>query len=411
MDRREFLRTSLAGGAGLAALRAKADVRPAGRPRARGVIWIWTGGGMSQIDTFDPKPGHKNGGEFKAIDTTVPEIQFTELLPACAAQMKHLAIIRSMRTMEGAHNRGTYLMHTGFPPVPGVDYPSFGSVVAHELGRLEPGMPRFLAFDPPLIPSSPVFGEECRPFRVNNVDNPISNIRSLVDANRDRERRELLREELAEQEKVRGGELSARFKAAAAQAERLMRSPLLKAFDYREEPEAVRLEYGDRFGINCLVARRLVEAGCPFVEIGFGGWDTHGDIFGSYKRMVPTLDRGLGGLVKDLAQRGLLRDVLVVLAGQFGKTPDINAGKGRDHWANGFTVVLAGAGLKGGVVYGSTGPDGHECNDPVSSSQLFTTIHTALGIDPHKSFGVSAEASRDTYTWPRAEPIKELLRA
>jgi hypothetical protein len=365
---------------------------------------------MSQIDTFDPKPGHKNGGPLKAIETAVPGVQFTELLPVCAGQMKHLAVVRSMKTMEGSHDRGTYLMHTGFPGVPGVEYPSLGTVVAHELGKLEPGIPRYVALDPPAIPSSPAFGEDCRPFRVNHIDCPIPNICPQVDAKRERDRLALLREESAEQDRQRGGEEIARLKEAAAQAERLMKSPLLKAFDYREEPEALRHEYGDRFGLNCLVARRLVEAGCPFVEIGMGGWDIHGDIFNCYKRMVPTLDCGLGTLVKDLAERRLLNDVLVVLASHFGKSPGINAGKGRDHWVAGFSVVLAGAGLRGGVVHGSTGLDGYECNNPVSPSQLFTTIYTALGIDPHKSFGVSAEAARDTYTWPRAEPLKELLR-
>jgi hypothetical protein len=405
MDRRDFLRISLAAGASLAAAQGAAP------RKAKGVIWIWTGGGMSQLDTFDPKPGHKNGGEFKAIDTTVAGVQFTELLPVCAGQMQHLAVVRSMRTNEGAHERGTYLMHTGFPPIPGVEFPPLGTVVARELGTLEAGIPRFIAVDPPAIPSSPVFGEDCRPFRLNNADNPIPNLRSSVDAKRERDRLALLREELAEQEKEHAGEETARLKEAAVQAERLMKSPFLKAFDYKEEPEALRKEYGDRFGINCLLARRLVEAGCPFVEIGFGGWDTRNDIFNSYKRMVPTLDMGLGTLVKDMAERKLLKDVMVVLAGQFGKSPDINAGKGRDHWANGFSVVLAGAGLKGGVVYGSTGPDGHECNDPVSPRRLFTTIYTALGIDPHKAFGLGAGMESDQYTHPRAEPIKELLRA
>jgi len=365
---------------------------------------------MSQLDTFDPKPGHKNGGELKAIDTTVPGVQFTELLPVCAGQMQHLAIIRSMSTMEGAHERGTYLMHTGFPAVPGVDFPSIGTVVARELGTLEAGIPRFIAIDPPAIPSSAIFGEDCRPLRLNNADNPIPNVRSPVDAKRERDRLALLREEQAEQEKEHGGEEAARLKEAAVQAERLMRSPLLKAFEYKEEPEALRKEYGDRFGINCLLARRLVEAGCPFVEIGMGGWVTHNDTFNSYKRMVPALDKGLGTLVKDLAEKKLLKDIMVVLAGEFGKAPDINAGKGRDTWANGFTVVLAGAGLKGGVVYGSTGADGHHCTDPVTPSRLFTTIYTALGIDPHKTFGLGAGAETDPYTHPRAEPIAELLR-
>lgn len=409
MARRDFLRYGLAGGAALTGCGSSFASQQAARPKARGVIWIWLGGGSSQIDTFDPKPGTKFGGEFGAIETSVAGVQFCELLPACAAQMKHMAIVRSMSTGEGSHERGTYLMHTGFPPVPGVEYPSIGTVVAHELGKPDFELPRFIAMDPPKLPLGPVFGEECLPFRLRNADDPIPNLRSGAEGCRERERLALLAEQSAEWEKEHGGEEAARLALAGRQAEKLMSAPALKAFDWREEPEALRSEYGGRFGISCLLARRLVEAGCPFVEIGLGGWDIHGDMFGACRRALPTLDRGLGTLVKDLAGRGMLKDTLVVCASEFGRTPSLNAGKGRDTWANGFSVVLAGAGLKRGCVYGSTGPEGTECIDPVTPARLFTTIYTALGIDPNRKFGVSPEPSRDTYTWPRSEPIRELL--
>lgn len=404
MERRAFLKAGLA--LGMAGSRAWADGQEGTRAKGKGVIFLWMGGGMSQIDTFDPKPG----GPIKSIETSVKGVQFSELLPRCASQMHQMALIRSMATREGSHELGTHLMHVGFPKVPGVAYPPFGSVVAHELGRKDFVLPRFIAIDPPPIPTSAAFAEDCRPFRIQNADNPIPNLKATVDAARERDRLELLREQTAEFEKEHGGEEAARLQESAKQAERLMGSPLLKAFDWKSEPEELRKEYGDRFGINCLLARRLVEAGCPFVEIGMGGWDIHSDMFDACKRILPTLDQGVGTLIKDLAARGSLKDVLVVLATEFGRTPDVNAGKGRDIHANGFSVLLAGAGLKRGVVYGSTGDDGRQCLDPVSPAQLFATLYAALGIDATKRLNVAFEATRDTYVWPPTKPLQELLQ-
>jgi uncharacterized protein DUF1501 len=411
IGRRDFLKVSLAAGAGLAGCRSTPSAQEATRAKSPGVIWLWMGGGMSQIDTFDPKPGTKFAGEFKAIDTSVPGVQFCELLPRSASQMKHLALIRSMKTGEGSLERGTALMHVGFEGVPGTDYPSIGTVVAHELGNKDFPLPRFLTLDPPLIPSSGVFGEECRPFRLQNADEPIPNLRPSVERQRERDRLALLGEQTAEWEKEHGGEAAERLQAAARQAENLMNSPLLRAFNYKTEPEALRRKYGDRFGTNCLLARRLVQAGCPFVEIGLGGWDIPSDHFSAYRRLLPTLDQAFGTLIEDLAEKDMLRETMVVLATPFGRTPDTNAGKGRDRRADGFSIVLAGAGLRPGVVYGSTGADGHDCIDPVTPSRLFTTLYRALGIDPNKTFGISPDPTRDTYTAPRSEPIQELLGA
>ncbi|HXX93856.1 MAG TPA: DUF1501 domain-containing protein [Planctomycetota bacterium] len=410
MDRRDFLKGAAAGGASLAFRRAGLWGQEAPRPKARGVIWLWMSGGLSQIDTFDPKPGTTNGGPQKAIDTSVPGVQFSELLPRSAEQMKHMAVIRSMNTMEGSRARGTFLMHVGFPAVPGIDFPSIGTVVAHELGRPGNPLPRFVAIDPPVLPSSTLFGEECSPFPLRNADDPIPNLRSLVDAARDRDRLSLLKDQNKEYESGHASDASAQLRDAARQAQDLMTSPLLRAFDYKEEPEAIREAYGERFGINCLLARRLIEAGCPFIEIGVGGWNMHRDIFGNYKRVLPTIDRGFGTLIGDLAERGLLKETLVVLATELGRTPHVNAGKGRDVHACGFSIVLAGAGIRPGCVYGSTGPQGEECIDPVTPSQLFATLYSALGIDPTKRFGLSPESGHDTYVWPAAEPIRKLLR-
>ncbi len=410
MDRREFLKAAAAAGVGLTGSRILAGAPQAARPRAKGVIWLWMGGGMSQFDTFDPKPGSKGSGPIPAMDTSVPGVQFSSLLPRCAEQMKHLTLIRSMSTLEGSHARGTHLMHVGFPAVPEIGYPAIGTVIAHELGAKDFPLPRYIAIDPPALPSSSIFGEECRPFRLNNADHPIPNLQSgVTDDKREQDRLALLQQQTEDFEKNHAGDTTDRLHESAVEAGRLMKSPLLKAFDYKQEPAALRKEYGDRFGINCLLARRLIQAGCPFVEIGMGGWDIHSDCFGNSKRVLPTLDAGLGTLIRDLVDKGMLDSTMVVLATEFGRTPDVNAGHGRDTHASGFTVVLAGAGLKRGCVYGSTGPEGRDCVDPVTPNRLFTTIYTALGIDPNTKFGLVPERERDSYAWPRCEPIKEIL--
>jgi hypothetical protein len=362
--------------------------------KIKGVIWLWMGGGMSQIDTWDPKPGHKNGGDFKAIDTTVRDIQLSEHMHVCASQMQHLALIRSMATHEGSHEHGTYLMHTGRRLQGGYDIPSIGTVLAFELGRKQFPLPPHIAIDPPLIPQASPFGDEYLPFRLNNADNPIPNVRPTVDAATDRERALLLKSQNQEWGSDRRQEEVSRVEASRLKAEEMTATPLLEAFNYKAEPAALRAEYGDRFGINCLLARRLVEAGCAFVEIGLGGWDMRADNFGNLKRMLPTCDAGLGTLIKDLAGKNLIRDVLVVCATEFGRTPSINAGKGRDHHADGFTIVLAGGGLKGGRVHGNTGPDGQACADPVSPSDLFATIYKACGVDWTKTYDAGGRSFR-----------------
>lgn len=390
ISRRDFLAAGAA-----AAVHAAAPPSPPALPRKiKGVIWLWMGGGMSQIDTWDPKPGHKNGGEFKAIDTAVPGLQLSQYLPVCASQMKHVALIRSMSTHEGSHARGTYLMHTGRPVSLPYEVPSIGTILAFELGAKGLPLPCHIAIDPPPIPRASPFGPEFLPVRLNNADDPIPNVREAYGSPREAARRALLRDEDREWLMGRQQEETDRLRVSALESDLLANSPLLDAFDWRAEPRELRAAYGDRFGINCLLARRLVQAGCAFVEIGMGGWDMRGDTFWSLKRMLPALDAGLGTLIWDLAERDLLKDVLVVCASEFGRTPLINAGKGRDHHADGFSVVLAGGFLKRGRVYGDTGPDGASCRQPVSAADLAATILQACGVDRTKSYDAGGRILR-----------------
>lgn len=393
-SRRSFLRFSLGAGAGVAAasmphrlLAQETQAKQASGRTAKSVIMLWMGGGPTQIDTFDPKPGSRNGGEFKAIDTTGgANMKFSEHMKVCATQGKHMSIVRSVNTHEGAHERGTSLMHIGINPVQGLEIPPTGTVVSYEKGKKDFPLPHFIAIDPPLIPQATTFGDDYMPFRLNNAENPIPNIRRNVDSSRDKERAALLLDQNKEWDSKRIQKEVTKVEAAYVKSEDVMNTPLLKAFNYHEEPAELRQAYGDRFGVNCMLARRLVQAGCSFVEIGIGGWDMHADVFGNCKRMLPTLDSGMGTLIKDLADHDLLKETLVLWCGEFGRTPSINAGKGRDHHADGFSVVMAGGGLAGGRVYGNTGPNGDQCQQPVPIHNLFATIYQACGIDGNKKY-------------------------
>ncbi len=418
MDRRNFLRFSLGAGAGLAAASMPYDLlaqqtvaRQRAGSTARAVIWLWMGGGPSQLDTWDPKPGSRNQGEFKAIDSAVRGIQVSELLPISASQMKHMSIIRSMSTGEGAHERGTSLMHIGMSPIPGLDIPSTGTVISYERGDKKFPLPHFIAIDPPAIPQGSPWGDEYLPFRLANASNPIPNVSRQVDAERDRKRAALLLEQNKEWDAKRQQKEIEKVEKAYVKSEDVMNTPLLQAFDYQSDKSAS--QYKGRFATNCLLARRLVEAGCSFVEIGMGGWDTHNDNFNALRRMLPNLDNGMGTLVKDLAERDLMKEVMVVWAGEFGRTPEINNGKGRDHWASGFSVVMAGGPIQGGRVYGDTGKDGSGATKPVPVWDFFATLYKACGIDPNKKYDTEGRkikyASINGNAQSTAKPIADLF--
>jgi hypothetical protein len=411
-SRRHFLRFSLGGGAGLAAARLphalmaqETKARQAAGPAAKSVILLWMGGGPSQLDSFDPKPGRPNGGEFKAIDTTAKGMQFSELLPTLASQGKHLSVLRTVFTGEGAHERGQFVMHTGMAPVPGLEIAAAGTVVSYEKGPKEFPLPHFIALDPPVMPQSTVFGEDYLPYAVANIDNPLPNLRRNVDATRDKDRIDLLFEGGKEWDKRHRQKPVAKLESAYEKSENVMNTPLLKAFDYREEPEALRKQFEGRFATHCLLARRLVQAGCSFVEIGLGGWDTHYQNWKLLRGLLPQLDRGMGNLVRDLAEKDLLKETLVVWAGEFGRTPVPNGG-GRDHYSTGFSVVLAGGGIQGGRVVGNTGPDGTTPDRPISPGNLFATIYKACGINPEKKYVTEGRGIKYAY---QGTPLKDVF--
>jgi RNA polymerase sigma factor (sigma-70 family) len=329
------------------------------RPQ-RACIIVWLGGGPSQIDTFDPKPGQATGGPFKAIKTTAPGVEVTELLPQLAKRANHLAIIRSVTHHRGDHAGSTYLMRTGFEPDEAVDYPSLGCVLAKELGEKVTGLPRYVSVNSGgRVGFGPGFlGARYAPLRLGPI--PRGEGPPLPPAEA--------------------------FEALEKGQGEAMRKGVTKAFDLGQEKAELRDAYGrGAFGQGCLLARRLVEAGVPVVEVGLGGWDTHANLAGALPPLCKELDAGLATLLKDLHDRKRLGSTLVVCMGEFGRTPNINQQLGRDHWPRGFSVVLAGGDVKGGQAVGKTSADGSVIDArPVTPAELLATVYQAVGIDPAK---------------------------
>ena len=366
-------------------------------------ILLWMGGGPSHLDTWDLKPESPkgNGGPFKPISTTADGIQISEHLPAVAKQMKNLSIIRSLDSKEGNHDRGTYMMHTGYSPNPTVVHPGFGSVVSETVSE------RLANFDLPHCISINTPGQGAgflgmthAPFMVQNPNAPIANLQPPkgVDLTRMGRRVEMLK--MVENNFVSQGrgDASTDHQKVYDKTLRMMNSRYTKALSIEGEPAAVRDLYGrSSFGAGCLMARRLVQAGVSFVEVSLGGWDTHQNAFETLsEKLLPELDKGMGALTADLSRLGMLDNTLVVWMGEFGRTPKINQNGGRDHWPRSWSVVMGGGGIQGGRAVGATDADGVDITDrPVGVMDVVATMTKAMGISVDKS-----------YTTPRGRPIK-----
>jgi len=376
-------------------------------------VLLWMSGGPSTIDLFDLKPGHDNGGEFKEIATKSPGVKISEHLPRIAKFSEKMAIIRSMTSKEGDHGRATHLMHTGYLPSTSVAYPTLGSIVSKELGRDDFHLPAFVSVSPyrafnmaahasgflgpahaPLIVAENNFN-----FGGNNGYAEALKVKDLEPAGKlDKEeidsRLDLLRDLDKDFATTRPDTPPRSHRSAVERAVRLMKTSARKAFDLEQEKSSVRDAYGrNLFGQGCLLARRLVEQGGPFVEVSMGGvnnqpfgWDTHGQNFTLVKSLSESLDNAWSMLMSDLKERGLLDSTLIVWMGEFGRTPKINQGKGRDHWSNSWATVLAGGGIKGGQAYGKTSKDGEKViENPVTVPDFMATVVKALGLDPEKT--------------------------
>ncbi|HTU21763.1 MAG TPA: DUF1501 domain-containing protein [Gemmataceae bacterium] len=419
--RRDLLRTAALGTAGTAfsgwlgdlALRAVESPQ-----RKRACILLWMAGGPSQTDTFDMKPGHANGGPFREIATPVPGLRFSEHLPRLAAQAGRLAVVRSMQTREGDHGRATAHLRTGYTPQGSIRFPSLGAVVAHELANPHADLPGFVSVTPQGAFAQPsvaagFLGPRHAPLVVNVSEGglKVEDLGAAVSADRACERLELLREMEAPFLHSRPGQGTATHVTAYDRAVRLQRQAAARAFDLGQEPDSLREKYGrSLFGQGCLLARRLVERGVPFVEVTLGGWDTHDNNFEQVKDLCAVVDPAWSALLDDLGQRGLLDSTLVVWMGEFGRTPGINPRNGRDHYPAAWSTVLGGGGIRGGSVVGRTSKSGLAVEDrPVKAADLIATICLALGLDPKKQ-NLSNVDRPIRLADPDAEPLREVLR-
>jgi hypothetical protein len=396
--------------------------------RKRNCILLWMNGGPSTIDLWDLKPGHANGGPGREIATKTPGLKIGELLPKIAGWSDHMAIIRSMHTKEGDHGRATFLLKTGNLPQGPIQYPTLGGLLAKELADPKVDLPCHVRITPPLrdrtlglgngagflgpryVPL--VIGEnaESQPNVETALAVPDLACPSGVSEREARQRLELLRSLDEEFFAVRPNHLTAAHQGAVDQAIRLMRPQAANAFRLHEEPAKVRDRYGrSLFGQGCLLARRLVERGVAFVEVAMDGWDSHNQNFDALNRLVPQVDLAWAALMQDLAERGMLSSTCIVWMGEFGRTPKINSGNGRDHFPNAWATVLAGGGIKGGQAIGKTSPDGMEVVErPVGVTDLLATVCRALGVDPMKQ-NLSNVGRPIRIVDKSARPIEEIL--
>lgn len=378
--------------------------------RAKACIVLWMNGGMSHLDTFDPKPGAATGGPFKAIKTKAKDVLLCEHMPGLAEQAHRLAVVRSMTSKEGNHDRARYLLHTGYAPNPTASHPSLGAWVSEELGDKASDLPRFVSVGGP-SGGGGLLGVQHGPLVLAKAGQEPANIDALPAVDEARfDRRMAALASLERRFAGESGDPKVRSRADVYdQAVRLMRSPRRKAFSLADEPEAARKAYGDSdFGRGCLLARRLVESGVKFVEVTLDGWDTHQDNFNRVQKLLGRLDPAMSALVKDLEERNLLDTTLVALISDFGRTPRINGNDGRDHYPQAWSAVLAGGGVRGGIAYGSTNAEGTKAVEkPVSVPDLFATMATLLGMDPEESR--MAPSGRPISITDGGAPIAELM--
>lgn len=350
--------------------------------RGRSMILLWMQGGPSQFETFDPKPGHANGGPTEAIETAVSGIRIAKGWEKTAQVAGELAFIRSMTNKEGEHQRATYQMHTGYVPTGTLRHPSLGSAIAKQIAQAGQDLPSVVSVGQTV--GSGFLGVDYEPFVVQVPGQLPRNVAGRVQAPRFNRRIDLLGK-LDDEFAGKGAEAQvAEHKQLYDKTRRLVLSENVKAFEFAGESQETKSLYGNsQFGQGCLLARRLVEAGVSFIEVRSNGWDTHQDNFSAVTKNAAQVDPGLSGLITDLKQRGLLETTLVVWMGEFGRTPKINPRTGRDHYPRAFNAVMAGGGIRGGRVYGETTPDGMAVKEnPVTVQDFFSTICKSLQVDP-----------------------------
>jgi hypothetical protein len=439
MNRRHFMK-HMAGAAALTVagqnfasnLQAAA---PALKKAGKHLIMLYMGGGPSHMDTWEIKVGSQNQGDFKPIETAAPGVLIGELMENTAKEFKNLAVIRSYASKEGDHNRGAYRNQHVFAPSPlGVNIPGVGAIASYYFGSDDVPMPRTVTIGGGGFGDGGFLGAAMAGFPVNNAGQIPENMAmpNMGDAATTRARGERRRGLLnvlednftlgltphvkpSERKNVQDAAQAHRELYAKAFDVSLKTGP--QVFQFNEKDNAkLQTQYGaGGFGRGCLLASKLIQAGVVSVEVGRGGWDMHGNITNAITPANREVDRGMAGLMKDLRETGLIKDTVVLWIGDFGRTPRINQGMGRDHWGNGWTICLGGAGI-GGVEYGATDKDGMRIEkDPVSPEELYATIYTALGIDLNdRNLDLHDNLGRRFYIAgekENAKPISALLKS
>jgi uncharacterized protein (DUF1501 family) len=380
--------------------------------RERQVLLVWLAGGASQLETWDPKPGTETGGPFRAIETSVPGLRISELMPLTARQMHRIALVRGVNTQEDDHAKGQYLMQTGRREAAGFAYPHLGSLAAKYLGSEQSALPGFVHIQPGgggLSGREAAFlGPKYGSLVLGNGHAPANTARPGSLAEAGATGREALLNQFNDHfaRRRRTAETDA-YTTTYEQARQLMARR--DVFDVTKEPARDLERYGDHdLGRHCLLARRLLDAGVTFVKVTHSNYDTHNENFDFHLEQVGEFDQSFSALLDDLAQRGQLEHTLVIVMSEFGRTPHINHLYGRDHWSAAWSVALAGAGIKPGVVLGKTNKDGTAVVDgQVHAGHLFHTYLRAVGLDPSDSFEADGRAIQ--IADPTARAIKELL--
>jgi hypothetical protein len=419
ISRRAFLRNL--GGAAIAASGigavhsfAAPTLNDTVKAQGKSVILIWLAGGASQLETWDPKPGRPTGGPFSTIPTSVPGVHISELMPQMAKRMKDICVIRSLNTRNADHGSGAQLMMRGRLDEAALRYPDMGAVIARELSRADSKVPDYVSFytategRDSYKATAAFLGAKYAPMKLAESMMPPNLQRLEAISDLDHHARAELQQMMNESFIASHGTGPVKSHANAyARVHGLMSSEAL--FDINQESTKAREAYGPTlFGEQALMARRMVEAGVPFVRVSRAWWDSHGQNFETHQEMVPELDRVMAALHDDLKQRGLLERTLVLAVGEFGRTPNINASLGRDHFASAWSTAMFGAGIQGGAVFGKTDKDGQTViEDEVGAGELFATVLTAMGVDPQKEYKVGARPV--PLVNPGIKPITQVL--
>jgi len=396
------------------------DNETAGRGQvAKSVIVLWMDGGPSQLETFDPHPGSTIAAGSTAISTNVAGIKISSQLPRLAEQMDQFSLVRSIISKEGDHERATSYIKNGFRPQPTVVYPSLGSVICHQLSdKVE--IPRHVSILPSRWPARAGFlGAQYDAFQVGDPQQPIPDVTSTVPTARHKRRiNDLI--DVVEEEFARGrlhklDQQKTLHLASMRQALKMMSSEQLRAFDIQRAPQEVQRRFGDTpFGRGCLAATRLVEEGVRCVEVTLSGWDTHINNHEKHRRLNEVLDEAMSALIDRLREKQLLQHTVVIWGGEFGRGPELNGLEGRDHWPHGFTIALAGGGIRGGQVVGETSPVPDlkakdltvNVSSPHTIAEVHATVLRTLGVDPEAA--VVTPAGRPIKL-NEASPIVKLL--